>query len=271
MQGVISQLHELNELHLSIIREIEKPDTSSSDVSDLNKEAIKIEAKIRSLIEDLKIEIKKDDRVPTNKRENYLTNYIQQAGIDGNKLSQRRFMALKTAKLSSNKEKIANHRAAREKLIQDANPQEVLVFSSNKSKSSSVLAKEITRRLENARANIQEQILSASDSVNLVKDSSTMLNDVVDASDAVDSIQSRTRKALIRLKITQNWDAWILKGSIIFFAICCVIAIINGCRKSIVGRLSIFTIKKSFVLVRSLLNQTKTPEMPQVQPEMPEL
>ncbi|EAX99935.1 hypothetical protein TVAG_159550 [Trichomonas vaginalis G3] len=263
MQNIISQLHELNELHLSIIHEIEHCDSNQTDVSDLNKEAIKIESKIRNMIEDLKIEIKKDDRIPTNKRENYLMNYIQQTGIEENKLSTRRLMALKTAKLSTGKEKIANYREAREKLLSDANPQEVLQFSNNKTKSSSVLAKEITSRLENARANIQQQISNASESLSLIKDSTSMLNNVVDASDSVDTIQSRTKRALIKLHVAQNWDAWILKGAIIFFVICSIIAIINGFRKSIVGKIAIFTAKKLVKSVQSYFSQQNTTKITQ--------
>ena len=203
----------------------------------LKKEAVRIEGQINLLTDKIKILIKKDDRIPTQKRDEYLQNRLYQISASPSQLSSRRLAALKASTISYKETKSLDYTQAREKLFGDLIQAEVCTVTQKRVKRTATVAKETTSRLERARENIKEQIQQSSIAVNLIKEGSALLEDVADTTQNVDSIQSRAQKAMKKLKIAQNWDTMIYKFAIYFFAFCCIYVIIKRITNNLITRL----------------------------------
>ena len=264
MQEIIGKIQELVEDHSAVISDLEQNIKDKEQIFLLKKEAVRIEGQIHILTDKLKILIKKDDRIPTQKRDEYLQNRLYQISASPSQLSSRRLAALKASTISYKETKSLDYKQAREKLFGDLIQEEVCTVTQKRVKSTASVAKETTMRLERARENIKEQIQQSTIAVNLIKEGSALLEDVADTTSNVDSLQTRAQRAMKKLKIAQNWDTLIYKFAIYFFACCCIYVIIKRITNNIITRalFKLFSYIGSFFFAKPT-NSTKTNEINQ--------
>lgn len=261
MQDFIFKFQELREEHSGIISEIEQNRENADEIIALKREAVRIEGQIRILTEKFKIAIKKDDRIPTNKREEYLNNKLMQLGVNESQLSSRRLAALNVSREARHEAKAYNMKAARERLLEGAAKDDIISATQKRHKSTASIAKDTTKRLERARENLKDQIQQSTVAVNLIKEGSGMLNEVADATSSVDTMQGRARRALKKLKTAQDLDTLILKIAIYFFAVCCVYVVLKRLTNNIITR-------AIAAIIRKLLKGKKPDKLPEPSNEL---
>jgi len=231
MDKIIKETERLFGLFNDSIDNFAKNIENYNDLAQFKKDIIRIEGSIIDRVEDMKVLIIKDDRIASEQRESYLHDILLKMNIDVSKLRSNRLTAVAAAKeyIERRKSEAKNNK---ERLIGDV----LLQNNKNMSQTPENIGSEITNRLERTRSLIQEQIHTSTQSVDLIKDSTALLVSVSDKTQEVNSIQNRAKNALKRYQIAQNWDRWLLKASIYFFAFACAFVIIKRIKNNLITR-----------------------------------
>ena len=232
MNLIIKELEFLKNSINEILNKFENNIENIYQLDEYNKQLIKLEGKILENLDTLKTFIIKDDRIPSNKREEYLQNQLKLIDIDLSKLRSKR-ITLYSSNKSFIKENNNINTNIKDLLFKDIkNPKKI-----NENTSSKEFASEVTNRLTKTQSLIQEQIYSSSQSVELIKDSTMLLEDVNSQTQNLNSFQRKAEMALKRLKIAQNWDIWLLKFSILCFILAVIYVIFKKIKNNLIIKL----------------------------------
>ena len=227
MEKCISHLLELVEEFEKILARITQSPKTEEPIDALKKEAIHIEGQISQGIENLRHEVRINDSIPTEERENQLNIILNENGINLSQLRIRRRAAVNEVNKALAEMKAQERIEARQRLLGESTKSEISRAINMKNQNSLALATDATARLERTRNIIRAQVQESQNSIELMRESTEFLEGINDATSKVESAQNKATRSLIRLRIAQNFDRYLLKFSIFIF-ICSVIFVIHS-------------------------------------------
>lgn len=243
MEKEISHLQSLSEEYELAINRLSSAPESGESIDLLKRELISIEGQIDYSIDCLYSCIRKNDKIPSDKRQEKLESTLNQLGINLDQLRIRRrttYNAAKEALQKSNEETMSQKR---ERLLGDKSHEEILSTMRQKNISSSALATDITSRLERTREIISNQIQASEQSLQIMEESTNELQGINDAAARAGIAQSAASRQILKLRIAQNWDRYLFNASRIIFFICVVYVIYRKLTFNIITRSIYFIIK----------------------------
>ena len=265
MEKEISHLQSLSEEYeLGITRLSNAPETGES-IDLLKRELISIEGQIDYSIDSLFSCIRKDDKIPSDKRQEKLEGTLNQLGINLDQFRIRRRTTYNAAKETLKKSHEETINQKRQRLLGDESQDEILSTMKQKNISSSALATDITSRLERTRELISNQIQASEQSLQIMEESTNELQGINDAAARAGIAQSAASRSILKLRIAQNWDRYLFNASRIIFWIAVIYVIYRKLTFNIITRFFYFIIKTLYSIVSKIFhifrsqNQTNTP------------
>jgi hypothetical protein len=208
--------------------EIKDAPSSNAPIDPLKRESVRIEGRMRYLVEQLETAIRQDSQIPSDRRASSLATLLSELSINLDDLAVRRRLTVSKATQALADVRSQSVRQARERLLGDDATLELKRTMALRAKSTSTLAADITARLSQTRDLIQAQVAESQRSLELLQQSTAELRGVNDAAGRVEVAQGWAHRTLVRLRIAQNWDRWLFHSSLWFFAIVVVYVIIRG-------------------------------------------
>ena len=234
MEEEISHLRSLLEEHELGILRASKAAENGESVDAVKLDLIRIEGSIEYSSQKLLSLIYKDDRIPSEKREEQLQKILSEIGIDIDQMRVRRRSTINAANEALLRVKSDVEKKKREKLLGDSANEEIIRTVDTKNRNTQALASDITERLERTRQIISEQILASEQSLLLMEQSTEELHGVNDAAQKAGIAQSKAQRHIIQLKIAQNWDRYLFKASLYIFAFCVCLVLYRRITRNVV-------------------------------------
>lgn len=234
MENCLNRILELSNEHEQLLNRITESVHTDEPLNLLKREAIRIEGAISSAIEELRLEIHSDDRISSSEREGKLTTLLKENGIDLDQMKIRRRAITNEVNQAMNEIRISKQKENREKLLGNDGKAEVKRILETKNKGALALATETTSKLERTRELIRLQVQESQNSIELMRESTEQLNDINDAINNVENKQRKASLALMKLRIAQNWDRYLLNFSIYVFALSVLFVILSNLTHNIV-------------------------------------
>ncbi|OHT13602.1 hypothetical protein TRFO_03374 [Tritrichomonas foetus] len=220
MEEEINHLRTLaEEFEAGLLRISKSPETGDS-VDAIKRDLIRIEGSIDYSTDKLFSFIRKDDRIPTDKRQEHLENTLNQLGINLDQFRIRRRSTVNAANEAILKMNAESMKQKRDRLLADNSANDEIINTVlKKNQNTAALASDITSHLERTREIIQEQIMASEHSILLMEESTEELQGINSAALRAEIAQSKAKMSLIKLRIAQNWDRYLLNASLVIFAL----------------------------------------------------
>lgn len=233
MEEVKAELQRLvDEFERNLSSISQSPETGAS-LDLLKRESISIEGKIADMIQRLRACIYQDDGVSSDKRESKLENELTQLGINLEQMRATRRITVSNAFTANVEAKKKAIRDVRSRLLGDESKLELERAMKLKNTTASALASDITSRLERTRDLIKSQVSVSKNAINMMKESTAALGGISDVAQKVENAQKKAGRAIWRLRFEQNWDRWLLKSSLWFFALTVCYVIYRGLTRNV--------------------------------------
>jgi hypothetical protein len=222
----------LSDFKTNLDRITNSPATGAS-IDSLKLESVRLEGRIRNLIDNLRCVIHQDGQILPSERDSHISAVLSDLSINPDDLSSLRRAAVNAASLAAKEHRSRSSQSARGRLLGAESSREVTRTINLRAKSTSALAAEITARLAQTRDLIRGQVEESQRSIELMCESTAELNSVNDAADRVESAQKRAKWWLAVLRVAQNYDRWLLKSSLWFFGIVVAYVVFRGILRSL--------------------------------------
>jgi hypothetical protein len=233
-ESIISDLSRCLADFDSNLSEIANCPASGAPLDPLKQESVRITLRISDLIDQLKTAIRQDGQIAANRRSSVLSSILSDLSLNVDELSARRRSTVKAATEAISALRAQSAEQARKRLLGDEAALELKRTASLRNRSSSALAAEITARLTETRNLIEAQVTESQHSLELMQESTAELSGVGEAADRVEIAQGRAARSLIRLRIAQNWDRWLLNSALIFFSLVVAYVVYRGLTRNMI-------------------------------------
>lgn len=210
---------------------------SGASVDLLKRESISIEGRLSDMIQKLRACIYQDDAVSSDKREAKLESELTQLGINIEQMRATRRITVNNATAALAELRYKSAKDVRTRLFGDESKLELERAMKLKNTTASSLASDITSRLERTRDLIKSQVSMSKNAISMMKESTAALGGIGDAAHKVENVQKKAGRALWRLKLEQNWDRWLLKSALWFFALTVCYVVYRGVTRSLLVNL----------------------------------
>lgn len=228
MEEVKAELqHLVDEFERNLSSISQAPETGAS-LELLKRESISIEGKIADMIQKLRACIYQDDGVSSDKRDAKLENELTQLGIDLEQMRATRRITVSNAFTATVEAKKKEIKDVRSRLLGDESKLELGRAMKLKNTTASALASDITSRLERTRDLIKSQVSVSKNAINMMKESTAALGGIHDVAQRVENSQKKASRAIWQMRLEQNWDRWLLKSSLWFFALVVCYVVYRG-------------------------------------------
>jgi hypothetical protein len=153
---------------------------TDAPIDPLKLESIRIEGQIQQVIEDLKICIRQDYSIGSERHDSYLSSVLSQLGLDPDELAAGRLSTVRAAHIAV---------AEQKRLLGDDADVELRRATGLRAKWTAAIASDITARLIQKRDLIAEQVRESERSLELMQESTAELIGVSDAVGQVGTAQ----------------------------------------------------------------------------------
>lgn len=268
METHINRIIELSNEHEQILNKMSESAHTDVPLNLLKREAIRIEGLISSSIENLRFAIHNDDRISTEHREAKLISLLKENGIDLEQMKIRRRVIINEVNQAMTEIRLKEQKENREKLLGKDSKAEVKKILETKNKGAIALATETTSKLERTRELIRMQVQESQNSIELLKESTEQLNSINESLNNVENKQRKASLALIRLRVAQNWDRYLLNFSRIVFALAVIYVVYSNLTHNLIidfAKIIYRKIKnrqiKTHEIITNITNKTNTTQV----------
>jgi hypothetical protein len=233
----------------SNLAEIVRAPQDELPLEDLKRKSIAIEGRILMASQEFFTCLCEDEAIASTDRSSVYKAALDDLNVNLDKFRMRRREAVQVANVAIMQIKKESGQQARERLLGTESEIEMRRMLQLKNQTKETIASDITRRLEFTRNLLDEQVEASARSVELIRESTSELGGITDIASRVDRAQRKAGRSIVRLRIAQNWDRWLLLGSIWFFGIAVAFVIYRGLTRNVIvdlGRVGFRLGKKMF-------------------------